>query len=136
VTKLDDFVSSGHPLRLIQVLVNEAFGRLNGLLNLAHQYLTLLGVVEPQPKFFGELLAKPASKRNGSIGDRRWPNGKHNRVLEELKLHVVLRCDEFEICARLDTLRPHELGEAGRLWRCDKATDIGRTNDSGANRPT
>jgi transposase len=33
VAKLDDFVPSDHPLRAIQVLVNEALGRLNGLFN-------------------------------------------------------------------------------------------------------
>jgi transposase len=33
VTKLDDFVPSDHPLRAIQVLVNQALGRLNGLFN-------------------------------------------------------------------------------------------------------
>ena len=33
VSKLEDFVPSDHPLRAIQVLVNEALGRLNGLFN-------------------------------------------------------------------------------------------------------
>jgi len=33
VAKLDDFVPADHPLRKIQVLVNEALGRLNGLFN-------------------------------------------------------------------------------------------------------
>jgi transposase len=33
MTKLEDFVPSDHPLRAIQVLVNEALGRLNGLFN-------------------------------------------------------------------------------------------------------
>ena len=33
VAKLDDFVPSDHPLRAIQVLVNQALGRLNGLFN-------------------------------------------------------------------------------------------------------
>ncbi|MEZ5614400.1 MAG: IS5 family transposase [Rhodocyclaceae bacterium] len=33
VAKLDDFVPSDHPLRAIQVLVNDALGRLNGLFN-------------------------------------------------------------------------------------------------------
>ena len=33
MTKLEDFVPSDHPLRSIQVLVNEALGRLNGLFN-------------------------------------------------------------------------------------------------------
>jgi transposase len=33
MSKLEDFVPSDHPLRAIQVLVNEALGRLNGLFN-------------------------------------------------------------------------------------------------------
>jgi transposase len=33
MSKLEDFVPSDHPLRSIQVLVNEALGRLNGLFN-------------------------------------------------------------------------------------------------------
>lgn len=33
VAKLDDFVPTDHPLRAIQVLVNQALGRLNGLFN-------------------------------------------------------------------------------------------------------
>lgn len=33
MAKLDDFVPSDHPLRAIQVLVNQALGRLNGLFN-------------------------------------------------------------------------------------------------------
>lgn len=33
VAKLDDFVPSDHPLRAIQMLVNDALGRLNGLFN-------------------------------------------------------------------------------------------------------
>ncbi len=33
VAKLDDFVPADHPLRAIQVLVNQALGRLNGLFN-------------------------------------------------------------------------------------------------------
>ena len=33
MAKLEDFVPSDHPLRPIQVLVNEALGRLNGLFN-------------------------------------------------------------------------------------------------------
>src|SRR6266480_5757296 len=33
LTELEDFVPSDHPLRAIQVLVNEALGRLNGLFN-------------------------------------------------------------------------------------------------------
>lgn len=33
VAKLDDFVPSDHPLRAVQILVNEALGRLNGLFN-------------------------------------------------------------------------------------------------------
>lgn len=33
VVKLDDFVPQDHPLRAVQVLVNEALGRLNGLFN-------------------------------------------------------------------------------------------------------
>ena len=36
VAKLDDFVPPDHPLRLIQVLVNEALGRLNGLFNIIY----------------------------------------------------------------------------------------------------
>ena len=36
VAKLDDFVPSDHPLRAIQVLVNQALGRLNGLFNLIY----------------------------------------------------------------------------------------------------
>ncbi len=33
VAKLDDFVPSDHPQRAVQILVNEAPGRLNGLFN-------------------------------------------------------------------------------------------------------
>jgi hypothetical protein len=33
MSKLEDFVPTDHPLRAIQVLVNEALGRLNGLFN-------------------------------------------------------------------------------------------------------
>lgn len=33
VAKLDDFVPSDHPLRAVQILINEALGRLNGLFN-------------------------------------------------------------------------------------------------------
>ena len=33
VAKLDDFVPADHPLRAIQVLVNEALGQLNSLFN-------------------------------------------------------------------------------------------------------
>jgi transposase len=36
VAKLDDFVPQDHPLRMIQVLVNEALGRLNGLFNIIY----------------------------------------------------------------------------------------------------